>query len=57
MNLPPDTRSKPHNLLLVAITEGKPKNLQLMFSAFNDLQDFFVGNQLWRSVVCFTFLH
>ena len=29
--LPPDTRSKPHNLLLVAITEGKPKNLQLMF--------------------------
>ena len=27
MNLSPGCRSQPHNLLLVGLTEGKPKNL------------------------------
>ena len=42
MNLAQAARSQIHNLLLVALTEGKPKNLRGMIDAFTKLEDFTV---------------
>ena len=53
MNLSPESRSRPHNLLLVGLTEGKPKDLPRLLDLFSDLQDFMVGDQLWRPIICF----
>ena len=53
MNLPPESRSRPHNLLLVALTEGKPRDFPKILNRFNELQDFMVGDRAWRPIICF----
>ena len=53
MNIHPECRSKPHNLLLVALTDGKPKDFDVMLSSFSELSDFVVNGQWWRPIVSF----
>ena len=53
MNLPQESRSRPHNLLLVALTEGKPRDFPKILNRFNELQDFMVGDRAWRPIICF----
>ena len=53
MNLSPGCRSQPHNLLLVGLTEGKPKNLDKILNRFGALGDFAVGDQVWRPIISF----
>ena len=44
MNLSPDCRSQ-HNLLLVGLTQWKPKTLDKILSSFGALGDFVVGDE------------
>ena len=53
MNVPPESRSKPHCLLLVSLTDGKPKDFPGMLSPLSKLSDFMVRGRWWRPIVSF----